>query len=110
MTAQAKLQAFRLGFATFLACLLTSALFFAPVLATHLDFGHRHPPGTPPHVHTINGVLGGTLATAPLRAVRFSLSARFVMPPHALTLPHSQSTLGPAIRAPPPDGTVPHAE
>jgi|GEM_PF-5732956 len=48
---------FGIGPAVFLALLCTSALFAAPFIAAHLDFGHRHPPGTPAHVHPISSVL-----------------------------------------------------
>jgi hypothetical protein len=58
-------HALRAGLKTLLSVLLTSALFAAPVLAAEHDYGHSHPEGTPPHVHTIDAVLGvATLCVA----------------------------------------------
>ncbi|MDQ3398524.1 MAG: hypothetical protein M3511_12295 [Deinococcota bacterium] len=53
----------RVWLVVFCACTLTISLFLAPYLASHHDFGHHHPEGTPEHVHTVSAVLGS--ATAP---------------------------------------------
>ncbi|MEM6428524.1 MAG: hypothetical protein AAF708_04730 [Deinococcota bacterium] len=67
------LVARRVFLTTYLAMLLTSALFAAPLLATHPDFAHEHPDNTPEHVHPLTTVLGHTAVSAVIDVVPVSL-------------------------------------
>ena len=85
----------------FLAFLLTSALFVAPSVAAHQDFAHAHPEDTPHHVHSVSGMLGVTVVTAPLElvvvaAVVFTLAAPLPGPVSAVRVEGALN-----IRAPP---------
>ncbi len=46
-------RALRAGAVAWAATTLLVALAFSPIVATHEDFGHVHPKGTPPHTHAI---------------------------------------------------------
>ncbi|MEM7735631.1 MAG: hypothetical protein AAF267_07550, partial [Deinococcota bacterium] len=65
--------AWRVFLTTYLAMVLTSALFAAPLLATHPDFAHEHPENTPEHVHPLTTILGHTAVSAVLDVVPVSL-------------------------------------
>jgi hypothetical protein len=67
------LVACRVFLTTYLAMLLTSALFAAPLLATHPDFAHEHPDNTPEHVHPLTTILGHTAVSAVIDHVIVSL-------------------------------------
>lgn len=56
-------RAARAGLATWLGSVLLLALFTAPIVATHQDFNHYHPEGTPEHYHSIDSTLGSPVVT-----------------------------------------------
>jgi hypothetical protein len=51
------------GFSAWLISVLLAALFCSPVVATHHDFNHFHPEGTPEHYHGIDSTLGSPVIT-----------------------------------------------
>lgn len=55
-------RALRAGVVSWAATTLLVALALSPIVATHEDFGHVHPKGTPPHMHAIATVFLGLQA------------------------------------------------
>lgn len=58
------MQAKAAGFRTFLAFWFTSALFAAPLLASHQNFAHSHPLGTKQHIHAVNAIFSSEAAAS----------------------------------------------
>lgn len=56
-------RALRAGLIAWLVTALTLALFMAPIVATHHDFNHYHPEGTPDHYHSIDSTLGSPVVS-----------------------------------------------
>ncbi|ADI14012.1 hypothetical protein [Truepera radiovictrix] len=93
-------RALSAGLRALLAFLLTSALFATPVLAAEHDFGHTHPEGTPPHVHTVDAVLGVATLCAPA-VVPFVLYQSDAPPTHLTPRAAAPLRLRSCSRAPP---------
>ena len=91
----------RTAVALLLPAVLVSALFAAPLVATHLDFNHTHPEGTEPHVHDIDTVLI-TAVIAPIVSVTtvFGMVAMLLLRVPALAFRPRVDPAHP-VRAPP---------
>lgn len=94
-------DALQVGRRTFVAVLLTSALFAAPFAAAQRDFAHQHPAGTPDHVHTVTSVLVVAQAATPVRASRPHARHHTALSTLSLLLPRPFVVAWYSSRAPP---------
>ncbi len=98
--------ALRAGVTAYAVTTLVMALACSPFVATHLDFNHVHPAGTPPHTHAISTVFTVNPAAAlsplamhqrlvaflPVARLRPTLPAGWPDAPHARDPPAAAAT------------------
>lgn len=73
MNIRANLSAKRIALLSYVLSNLTVALLLSPLIATHVDFGHKHAPGKPVHVHSISSVITPLLSPITLPLTRQTL-------------------------------------